>query len=444
MEIDTGFDILRDPDTTIEGFHRLYVGQAFGAGLSFGQAIYSAALGDGGGAFFWGYEAKKSWVLTDGLGIHATGFVGGGGGASQVVGDGLMLRLGAGLEVAVADGWAITAGLSHIAIDGGDEAAPALSLGVSRSVEMEGAALPIRGAALRVSSLHYADSQNRNGAAQPALSLVGTEFSFAGGPTGEYFVGADGAARGGEGYMQIMAGLRGRARSGQLSAFAEAAAGFGGGGQVDTAGGLLVQAGVGAGLDLTAGLRIEGLVARHVAPQSGTAATLAMARLTRVFGSLEAREVQQGLQRWRFATGVSQQFPNDGFRIPFSGRHGRPFLQESSVDLLLSDRIYITGNAQTVLGGDAAGYAIGLIGLGYELPLSERVSVSGEVHLGAAGGGSVAASGGAIYALRGEIDYQLDSHIFASLGLGRMATVSGGGMGPTFVSLGLKFPFATR
>lgn len=45
MEIDTGFDILRDPDTTIEGFHRLYVGQAFGAGLSFGQAIYSAAFG---------------------------------------------------------------------------------------------------------------------------------------------------------------------------------------------------------------------------------------------------------------------------------------------------------------------------------------------------------------------------------------------------------------
>lgn len=444
LEVQTGFDAFLDPDTTIEGLHRLYVGHSFGAGLSFGQSIYSAASGDAGGAFFWGYEGVKTWALAGDISAYTSGFVGGGGGASQVAGDGLMLRIGLGVEVAVADTWRLTAGVSHVAIDGGDEAANALSIGLSRISGAHASALPIRSVALRFSGVSYADALDRSGGPQSDLTMVGTEFSIDGGPTGEYFVSADGAARGGEGYMQVMAGLRGRVHYGSLSIFAEAAAGFGGGGQVDTGGGLLLQGGIGAGIDLSRALRIEALLARQAAPQSCGGATVATLRLARLFGDHSAGEMNAAVHRWRFSTGISQQYPNGDFRSPSSGRAGSPMMQESSVDLLLGDRLYITGNAQTVLGGDAAGYAIGLVGAGYQVDLSPRVSVSAEAHLGAAGGGSVAVSGGAIYSVRGEVDYRIYDGMSASIAVGRMGTLSGGGMAPSFVTVGLKFPFETH
>ena len=52
QEIESDFDSLRSPKTTITGLHRLFVGIPVGENLSFGQAIYSGASGDGGGAFF--------------------------------------------------------------------------------------------------------------------------------------------------------------------------------------------------------------------------------------------------------------------------------------------------------------------------------------------------------------------------------------------------------
>ena len=244
--------------------------------------------------------------------------------------------------------------------------------------------------------------------------------------------------------MQVMAGLRGRVHYGSLSIFAEGAAGFGGGGQVDTGGGLLLQGGIGAGIDLSRALRIEALLARQDAPQSGGVGTVATLRLARLFGGHGADQMNAAVHRWRFSTGISQQYPNGDFRTPSSGRTGRPMMQESSIDLLLGDRLYLTGNAQTVLGGDAAGYAIGLVGAGYQFDLSPRVSLSAEAHFGAAGGGSVAASGGAIYSVRGEVDYRIDDRMSASIGVGAMGTLSGGGMAPLFVTVGLKIPFETQ
>lgn len=447
LEVQTGLDVLQDPDTTIEGLHRLYMGYSTGDGLSLGQSIYSAAQGDAGGAFFWGYEAVKTWPISRSVEVYASGFLGGGGGASQVSGDGLMLRYGLGLDVSISKNWGITGGLSHIAIDGGDEGVNAMSVGLSYSAGASGYSwegLPIHSVAARSSFVSFGGEVTRGGTPQQDLVLAGAEFSFSGGPTGEYFFAADGAAKGGEGYMQVMSGLRGRASLGRVSGFYEGSLGFGGGGEVDTSGGVLAQAGIGFGVDIGDHLVLEAMLSEQIAPQSGNRGSMATLKLSRVFGRDSANvDAASSEQNWLFSTGVSQQFPNSSFRNTPS-RTGRPFMQESSVDMFLGERLYLTGNAQTVLGGNAAGYAIGLVGLGYRARVGASTTWSIEGHIGAAGGGSVAADGGAIYSVRGEVDYWISPTMAISLGAGRIATLSGEGMSPSFINLGLKIPFSTH
>ena len=166
LEVQTGLDVLQDPDTTIEGLHRLYMGYSIGDGLSLGQSLYSAAQGDAGGAFFWGYEAVKTWPILRSVDVYTSGFLGGGGGASQVSGDGLMLRYGLGLDVSVSKNWGIIGGLSHIAIDGGDEGATAMSIGLSYSAgasDYSWEGLPIYSVAARSSLGSFGEEVTRGG-----------------------------------------------------------------------------------------------------------------------------------------------------------------------------------------------------------------------------------------------------------------------------------------
>lgn len=447
LEVQTGFDLIHGPDTTIEGLHRLYMGYSLQDDLSIGQSIYSAAVGDAGGAFFWGYEVVKAWPLFGSVDVYASGFLGGGGGASQVTGDGLMLRYGIGLDARLSRKWGITGGFSHIAINGGDEAASAFSVGLSYSAgaaQYSWESLPIRSVAVRSSLVSFGSSLTRAGLPQPDLVLVGAEFSFMGGPTGEYFFAADGAARGGEGYMQVMSGMRGSSRLGPISAFYEGSLGFGGGGDVDTDGGILMQAGIGFGVNIGRDVAVEIMLSEQIAPQSGSKGSVATLRLARVLGSEHSFEdVSLPGHNWQFSTGVTQQFPNSDFRNTPS-RTGRPLMQESSVDMFFGERLYLTGNAQTVLGGNAAGYAIGLVGLGYRSRINATTTWAIEGHVGAAGGGSVAAHGGAIYSIRGEIDYWIKPSMAVSFGAGRISTFSGEGMAPDFLSVSMKIPFSTH
>ncbi|MEY4721028.1 MAG: hypothetical protein RIQ46_753 [Pseudomonadota bacterium] len=442
-QVETGFDRIQAPDTAIHGLHRLYLGHDAGGGFSFGQAIYSAASGDAGGAFFWGYEAAQAWSLGDRLSIRANGFIGGGGGAGQVTGDGLILRLGLSLGYRITDTTTLTAGLARIGIDGGDGAATALSLGLAYGPAGAWSdAGRLRSIALRAGLADFGYAPGRSGSAQPDLALVGAEFALHGGPTGEWFIAAEGAARGAEGYMQVLGGLRQRAAFGALSAFAEGAAGFGGGGDVDTGGGALVQLGAGLGLALSPALDLEVALTRQWIPDTGQAATAATLRLARVFhrNADEAGTAQD----WHLSTGLSQQFPNAGFRKSADAPNGKPLMQETSLDLMLTDATYLTGNAQTVLGGDAAGYAIGLLGLGRTISLSPRLDASVEALVGAAGGGGIATEGGAILGLRLELDTPLAPGLLANLAIGQYRTLQGDGMAPAFVTLGLKVPFRTE
>ncbi|TMV88305.1 hypothetical protein FGG78_17250 [Thioclava sp. BHET1] len=455
FEISTGYDGLNDPRTSIKGLSRVYFGHDMGHGVSFGQSIYSAAKGDGGGAFFWGVEGVKRFALTDRLSVHGSLFLGGGGGAAVVVGNGFMTRVGLGLGYALSDRLDAELGASYIDIDGADIENSAINAGLTWHIGARpdqtartgsALAMPLRSVSMRATYMDMGNSRDRTGAKQSNLKLAGVESSFLLGQNNELVLGTDGAASGGEGYMQIMGSLRHRISLGQrVSVYGQGGIGFGGGGLVDTGGGTLVSADLGMSIALLPWADLDLSVGKTVAPTGDMNGTIARVNLTRVFRrAIDEPSVSNHPQRWIYSLGISSQQPNADFRKAGAPGSGHPVMQESSVDMFLTDNLYATGNAQTALGGEVAGYAIGMIGLGWRQPIADRWAISLEGRVGAAGGGGVDVAGGVIGSVAAEVDYALTDQVYVSVGVGKIKALKGGGMAPTTVTAGLKFPFTTH
>ena len=277
--------------------------------------------------------------------------------------------------------------------------------------------------------------------------MLGAEASFLTFvPNREIYFAADGAVGGAQGYMQVLGGIRQRvsvdSKPNGIEAYGDLAIGFGGGGQVPTGGGVLLLATAGVTLPVGPLFDVELSLGRTIAPDGDFQGTAATVRLTRSFQ--KTRQAPTREQNWRLSTGVTLQKPNSTFRQPGNPYTAWPLMQETSLDMLLNDHVYLTGNAQTVLDGDAGGYAVGLLGVGYQFPLADDWQLSFEGHVGAAGGGGVETKGGIVGSIRAELDYRLSDRWGLSAAVGKMQTYNAGGMAPTFVQIGLKTPFRTR
>lgn len=434
MSVETGFDVFAAPRSKIEVLHRLAV-LGGSPRLRYGQSIYSAAAGDAGGAFFWGYELASGTPLAQGISVYGSAFLGGGGGAAQVIGDGWMLRGALGLELALSERAGLSFGASWIKIDGAAVDDLAYSIGL-RFVPEHGSGDVIAPNAIgaEVATVQMEGSETRSGDAQPDLFLVGSHARFAALGAWEATVSTAGAASGGEGYMQVMAGLRRSVSMGPVTGFAEAALGFGGGGEVDTGGGVMASLGLGLAVPIGARHSLEfGLSSiRTAGDAAGTAASL---RLTRDF----ARDVSDEGQAWRFSTGMSRYIPQED-----GSDQQQPLMQETGIDLYLGKRVYLSGTAATAMGGEVAGFAMGLFGLGYDIPLSPDWALSVEGQIGAAGGGGVDVAGGAVAGMRVEFDRTLANGAVVSLAVGSARALGEGGMSMAVVQAGVKLPFETR
>ena len=448
LEIESDFDYLRSPKTTIEGLHRLFVGIPVGKNLSFGQSLYSGASGDGGGAFFWGFEAVKRFPLSSEWNLALSGFLGGGGGASQVVGDGTMLRFGAMGEYALTSNWSARAGLSHVSISGAPIDDWATSFGLRYQVSPRaksggtGGLKPTR-ASFRTSKLQFPGTLSRSRTAQTQLQLVGAEASFALANGYETFLGGDGAVSGGDGYMQVIGGLRKRWPLGPISLFGQSSIGFGGGGDVDTGGGLIAGASVGMAFPIGELFDLDLTYGTLSAVSSNVSGSVTRLSLSRVFGRDTKRVHSMEQQQWQVGLGLSIQPPNASYMKSRSNDGIQPLMQESSIDYFINKKTYLTGNAQTTISGGVAGYAVGLLGLGHEFDLGETWRMSLETHIGAAGGGGVDVGRGLLGGARVEIDYILSSNNAVSLGLGVLKSFNGG-LDTPIAQLGFKHRFKTR
>lgn len=455
MEYRYGYDVFAKSQGTLDAFQSITAFREISPGLHFGQTLYSAAAGDAGGLFVGGFELAKRWKIGNKTELELGGFIGGGGGAALVGGDGLMTRAHIGLRRHLFGNVSGSLGLSYINISGAPISTPALSFGISRNTNAaylgghvdrgvtDGRVL--RAVKPLVKQFHPSGNRTRSGRALGTMSLVGFEATFAASPEArnETFIQTSGAVAGdGEGYADFQVGYRWKTSATGLRAFAEVAAGFGGGGDVDTGGGFIATLGAGVAVPVLRGLDLEFGAQATTALDGDLTAIVPYVRTSLTFG--RKNRPYQNPRHWQLSMGVTMQSPNTGYRKPGVSATASPMLIESSADLFIGKHLYLTGNAQTVAGGHAGGYAIGLMGLGYELPINERWTVSVEGMLGAAGGGGVQTNGGLVAAAKVELDYAINDKLAISAGIGQMRTLRGaGGAKPLTLHLGLKTRFTT-
>jgi len=337
LEIESDFNYIKSSKTTIKGLHRLFVGVPIGETLSFGQSLYSGAIGDGGGAFFWGFEGVKRFSITPQWSLALSGFFGGGGGAGQVSGDGTMSRFGAMGEYALTPNWSARAGVSHIHISGAPIDDWSSSVGfryqVSPKPRTNGdESLKLAKISFRTSRIQFPRALSRRGTPQFQLRLMGAEVSFNISNDYETFLGADGAVSGGDGYMHVIGGLRKRWPLGPISLLAQSSVGFGGGGNVDTGGGLITGASGGIEFPMGNNFDLDLTYGRLKSLSSGILGHRTQLSLSRVFKRAPTRKNLGEHQQWQVGLGFSIQPPNRYYMKSQSNVGILPVMQESSND----------------------------------------------------------------------------------------------------------------
>lgn len=445
----TGLDSFQLDQSAIKGINGLSVFYTNEQGYYFGESIYSAAIGNGGGFFVGGIEIGKYTSFGEKYFWDASLFVGGGGGASQVPGDGLMLRpqIHAGYNF---DQFRIGVGASWVSVSGSEISTPAFTLIFSKPLDLAYYSGPkpqsIAGAS-HISAMkplyrtYFPQGNGRRGGTNlNTMHLLGAEITFAKTRASETFIQANGVVYGdAEGYADWILGKRYYFGENRFRLFLEFGAGVGGGGAVDTGGGLIVTAGGGLKVEVSNRLGAEFGIGGVSSINGEFWALTPSAKLSLSFGGKPTPTET----RWQFSTGLTQQISNVGFRKPGVVNQGSPLMIDTEIDMYVTKNTYVTGHAYTALAGGAGGYQIGFLGLGYRRPLGQNWDISAEALLGAGGGAGVDTRGGLLAGVRFDLDYKLTQSMYISMGLGQVMTLQGGGMKPTTYNIGLKFPFTT-
>jgi hypothetical protein len=255
---------------------------------------------------------------------------------------------------------------------------------------------------------------------------------------------AAGAASGGAaGYAEVL-GTLGFERAFAEQRFtlgARAALGLAGGGDIATGGGLLTKAALYGSLRLAPNASLGLELGRARAPQGHFEAG---------FVALNWRWELDHPQRDVPATQLAQQeFLMGVETYRHAARRAGPERNVQNVTLklnrFLDESFYLTGQAHSAFQGDAGGFSVGLVGLGWRTRSSGRWQLGAELLGGAAGGGGVASSGGAIVQPMLYASYAFTPSFALQLGAGRVKSLHGSLNSPVFdLTLGYAFGVASR
>ena len=423
-----------------------------------GPGVYGAAWGRRGGLFVPGVEGAWSHPFKEWLAVDAGLFAGGGGGAAAPVGGGLMLRphldlvfrlpgfytgptvskvwFTSGKINSTQFGWMLNFDSSFryrpAAFTGAATDGSATGLGFDRVDAMVTFAKPR-------SSTTTAGTPLTN-----RIGLVGLRAERT--VDGPLWAGVEtaGAASGGvAGYAEVLgtAGLRWPVVADRLALGVRASVGLGGGGGIDTGGGLLVKTAAGATLRLTDTLGVGAEVGLVDAPRG---------RYKAVTGAVSlnwALDVPQNdLGSWsnsRPGAPTRMEFGSAVERYRAGRKDGHTQALEAvvlQINRFVAPNVYLTGQAHSAFAGGAGAYSVGLFGVGAQLPVTSRIRLGAEALAGAAGGGGVDTQGGAVVQARAYADVALTDSLSLRVGAGKITSVHGGLDAPV-VDAALVFSF---
>lgn len=438
------------PEDETAGFVGLHLRRDFTPHLRAGIDSFAAVEGDRGGFITIGVGGEYVRPIYQSLDIEAgvSLTAGGGRGGFELSGGGLMTRESLGLGLSIGD-WRIRTGVSRVDFpNGGTIHSTQWYAGIERAFQALSAPLDDEGGRFRLTEStrftaadfgvfgrqYFVQSSSRTASGVPQLDfgLVGAEWRGTLDGPWYYSVDAGGAARGdSNGYMEIMGGIGLRLPlSDRIAVDASAAVGAGGGGDVDTGGGVLLAARAGAEFRITGRDSVALGYERMWAPDGDLTADGVSLGLRHRFGPDQSRTAADGSRvdleahdvRIRIA---GQQYNGSGSEwstrpIPDIGVLG------VQIDYFLSPRFCLTGQGLAAADGKSGAYMTGLVGAGLRLPTQAHIDFEAEALVGAAGGGGVAVGSGAVGQLSVGIGHEWSNGVGVHASYGRMEALNDG------------------
>ena len=426
-----------------------------------GLGVYGALTGQRGGFFTGGIEGGRHFLLSKSFSANAGLFVGGGGGGSAPQGGGLMLRpyLGLSWHLSFAS---IGLQLSEVRFPNGDITSQQLALSLSIPVEnlFSTGWLHTDGFEwakdLGSSNSHYnivsqryipdSDTKNTAGANfDEAIILLGFEMEKT--LSNNSFATFSAAGAGGgqsDGYAEVLAGLGWRYDLGlHLSSKFQLRIGEGGGGAIDTGGGLVSKLEVGMEWRPSNNSVLGIGVGRYEALDGNFAANIASINLGYRFAEPDRSSLKLASfspRRWKITINQDS-YLLDGHqgRKTDTTETGDVRLITAQVDAMLNKSLLVSGSASFAYDGGAGGYAVSLIGLGWLIPISsfETVWLRADAQMGVAGGGGLNVGGGLLWQSKISLSWDLDKAISLQLGWGRVNAPTGT-LNAEMVTLGIS------
>lgn len=437
-----------------------------------GVAAYGAAHGERGGFFTGGLAVAWRPPVGARLRLDAGLFAGGGGGGSAPQGGGLMLRSHAGLALPTEAG-AFGLGWSRVDFPNGDIASSHVAVSFTRPLDLfvrsgwQGRdpvdlerALPGRHHrphtqrfdAVLIRTAPRTGTLGVDGLGHDAsFALTGISWENALGDGAFLDLGLAGAVGGGaDGYAQITAdlGYRQILRPGTAIVVA-GGPGLGGGGRVDTGGGLLGRALAGLEQEVGGGFHLGAAVGLTVAPDGDHRSTdlhLALGRTYRVpvatggwrvpgSGYYLPRDLRlRAFQQW--------EWPAEGALRKDGGPDAGLGLGGLALDVNVRRHLYLSGQALAAHSGGAGGYAVGLVGAGVRRDLGRQLTLDLEMLGGAAGGGGIDVDNGIVVQATAGAGVRLSDLVRLRLAYGRSGPL-GRGLDRDVLRLGLEFRYST-
>jgi len=430
-----------------------------GAGFHTGLGVYGAVTGDRGGFFTGGLQLTWDKALTQNYFFSAQLFGGGGGGGAAPQGGGLMYRTSAEIGRNFTDN-RVAVGMSYINFPNGEIESSQLTFSYSRYFDnlhlsgyrptsailnswrnalSRGFSSTQQTFSLQFLS-YYPGNENKGRSGKilnQRMDMLGVRWSQKLKNNYWFEFETAGAVSGGiDGFAEVLGGISYRLPIHKWFTFNSGSLiGAAGGGDVDTGGGGIFRAYTGIDVLINKRWQINNQIGMNWAVDGEFLTPFTSINLVYAFSSFypattELASFNDQDIHWRqlrIRSGIQTYFAmNQASRKSNKVEPVNVDLASLKLDAYINSWMFLSGHALGAATGGAGGYAVGLVGPGFQF--ARYVSV--ELLVGAAGGGGLAVDAGKIFQPMLNFELPISRSLGLEASLGYIEAIGGGLSGP--------------